>query len=439
MFVDLTKIMYLCQTLQKTNKMNPKITLRMPKWQNLKKDTWPKELMMTFIGATLSIILTFGTAHILDEKQKREDARQTAMMVIHDMENSAKIFTDAIKEEETYFNLAQYVIGNIDRLDSISQDSIFSLVNYITAPAGLLYNYDDSSEKIFLSSQDAWKNINNATFIDAVQNFYHERRMIYHTLNSDKFFSRPITNDEYYELLLAFPDLQELHTTFMPDYLKKNINRNEVKMYISYSFMRRGYYSEYADHFESAANKCKFMMGITDEDLKKYVISKQRIGKPLTEKKLFGKWKLQTLENMQVEREYYKDHTSDYRIVHYMSYSYYTGQVEFKYNLRGLWHINGDSLITVIQPEAYEYEIDRSKIHYHPDMENVVNGLIDEWEQSLATNLKDMAKRGEKRNAAFVSIDATGNKIEMQYDETDNDGNLTGKKETLYMIRESEK
>ena len=54
----------------------------MPKWQAIRSANWAKELLMTFAGATLSIILTFGTAHVLDEKQQREDGRQTAMMVM---------------------------------------------------------------------------------------------------------------------------------------------------------------------------------------------------------------------------------------------------------------------------------------------------------------------------------------------------------------------
>ena len=83
----------------------PKIRVRVPKWQVIRSASWAKELLMTFIGATLSIVLTFGTAHFVDEKQKREDGRQTAMMVIHDMENTAELFRNYVSEEERQFNL----------------------------------------------------------------------------------------------------------------------------------------------------------------------------------------------------------------------------------------------------------------------------------------------------------------------------------------------
>ena len=58
----------------------------MPKWQAVRSASWAKELLMTFIGATLSIVLTFGTAHFVDQKQKLAEGRQTAMMVIHDID-----------------------------------------------------------------------------------------------------------------------------------------------------------------------------------------------------------------------------------------------------------------------------------------------------------------------------------------------------------------
>ena len=84
-----------------------KVKIRTPKWQTITSAAWAKELLMTFIGATLSIILTFGTAHFVDQKQQREDARQMAMMVIHDIDNTAQRFKDYAKIEELYYNNAQ--------------------------------------------------------------------------------------------------------------------------------------------------------------------------------------------------------------------------------------------------------------------------------------------------------------------------------------------
>ena len=386
----------------------------MPKWQTIRSASWAKELLMTFAGATLSIILTFGTAHILDEKQQREDGRQTAMMVIHDMENSAEIFSQYVKQEEQYFNTSQYLRENKQHIDAVSVDSLLAFVTYVTASAGQNYVFDDSSERTFLSSQDAWKNIDNAAFIDAVQDFYHHRRVIYSVLNKDYLYTKPVANEEYYQMLLESPNWQELDTAFWVDCAKRYVERKDVDVYVGYSFVRRRYFNEYADAFRSMANRCKFMMGISDEELAQYVQNKARTGKPLTEKKLVGTWKMQTAEDLAAEREYRSDHTYTTSFVQYMSYSYYTGQIVLKCTLNGTWELKGDSLFTEQQSD-YTYEFDRSQIHYQPEQEELIDRLVEAWQQSVVVSLDQMTqKQGEQRKSVFASIDASGNKIEFR-------------------------
>ena len=82
------------------------------------------------------------------------------------------------KDEKKGLELARYVIDRYDTMDSISQDTIWGVVRYFIENSSevSLYKFDESSEKVFLSSQDSWKNIDNAIFMDAVQNFYTTRQ-----------------------------------------------------------------------------------------------------------------------------------------------------------------------------------------------------------------------------------------------------------------------
>ena len=48
---------------------------------------WLKELLMTFLGTTISIVLTFGTSAWLDHRQQIKNRRQTAMMVLSNIED----------------------------------------------------------------------------------------------------------------------------------------------------------------------------------------------------------------------------------------------------------------------------------------------------------------------------------------------------------------
>lgn len=390
-----------------------RIRIRMPKWQAIRSASWAKELLMTFIGATLSIILTFGTAHFLDQKQQREDGRQTAMMVIHDMENAAEIFQTYAQKEEQAFNTSQYVRENKQHLDEIANDSLIAFVMFITSSAGQTYVFDDSSERTFLSSQEAWKNIDNATFIDAVQNFYHYRRVVYTTLNKDFLFQKPVSDEEYYQLLLQNSDWQELDTAFYTNCAKQYIDRRDVELYVNYSFFRRRYFNQYADEFRSLANRCKFMMNISDEELAQYVQNQARTGKPLTEKKLIGKWKLQTSDDYDAEREYRADHTYTTSFAQYISYAYFTGHLIMKFTMNAVWELQGDTLYTEQLPEC-TYELDRSQMHCQPEMEAVVDQFVAACEQSAIVWVEQRKKQSEQRHSLFASIDASGNKMELR-------------------------
>ena len=101
--------------------MNAKF--RMPKFgRDVKWLAMLKEMLMTVFATTVSIILTFGTAHYVDGKAKKAAGRQTAMMVIHDMEKSIETLRNWGKEDETNSSIARYVLENLDRTSRRAKD-----------------------------------------------------------------------------------------------------------------------------------------------------------------------------------------------------------------------------------------------------------------------------------------------------------------------------
>ena len=393
--------------------MNPNIKIRLPKWQLIRSASWVKELLMTFAGATLSIILTFGTAHFLDQKEQRADGRQTAMLLIHDMEISADLFKHYAKEEEKGFNCAQVVIAGIDSLEKVDRDTLNTFVDFISRPVGKRFVYDESSEQLFLNSQESWKNINNTAFIDAVQEFFYYRRNAYNNLNTHPFFTKPADTDEYYREMFNEYDIMDTENTYFYKSVKKWLKQPQVKQYINFTFSRKNTLDGYADLFTSFANKCKFMMNISDDELAEYVHNRARYGAPLTERQLVGTWTMLTTEDTKIEREYCKDHAYNNRITYYLSYPVFTGKLEVTYTTHGTWEIQGDSLITMIHlSETTPYEIDRSKIHYRPEQAADVEAYIEMCQQSLNAQFESLKDSEDYRTAFYASIDASGNKIE---------------------------
>lgn len=392
--------------------MKPKIKVLMPKFEALKGISWAKELLLTFIGTTLSIILTFGTAHFVEQKQNREAGRQTAMMVIHDMENTADLFSEWEKDEEQYFNCAEYVLEHKDEIDAISEDTLQALTAYLSVSGSKQYNYDASSETLFLSSQDVWENIDCPSFIDAVQTFFYYRRVVFESLNNDGMFARPVSNTEYYSLLFSDGDFQEKARSLGQNFAKQYIGNGRVQSYINYSYQRRHYLSRYAEFYRSLANDCKFMMDISDSELRTYIASRKRTGHPVKEKNMVGRWEIEANSNVHVEREFFKDHTFINTSTSYFSYGYYTGKVEFTIKTHGTWELKGDTLIRVTLPEC-EVNMDKSKISYSKDKEAMMEQLLASWEEHWLAQKRKFEAGGEQRMSELVSIDATGEKIKV--------------------------
>ena len=65
-----------------------------------KKDLW-KNLLYTFLGTTLSIILTFGTSQWMALKKQKEERELTALMVMGNVEKFASTL-ELISDELTW-------------------------------------------------------------------------------------------------------------------------------------------------------------------------------------------------------------------------------------------------------------------------------------------------------------------------------------------------
>ena len=85
------------------------VKFKMPKLgSNMTGKDWWKELSLTFIATTISIVLTFGTAQYFEHKQKLADGRLMAMMVIHDMDNTVETLTKLGSEHVAMAEIPKY-------------------------------------------------------------------------------------------------------------------------------------------------------------------------------------------------------------------------------------------------------------------------------------------------------------------------------------------
>ena len=126
---------------------------------------WARESQ--FLATTLSIVLTFGTANVLERCQRAEDRELSALMVMSNIEQFSRQMEKKAEEMAQLDSIATWMLSlPKDSLDMIPIDEMKSLINQVVTLDFL--NHDKSAEGIFSSGIETWKNMGYFQFIDNV-------------------------------------------------------------------------------------------------------------------------------------------------------------------------------------------------------------------------------------------------------------------------------
>jgi hypothetical protein len=155
-----------------------------------------REILLSVIGTTISILLTFGTADLIERNQRKTEGREVAMMVIHDIDLYAETFRNDAEESAKNHDLAMYVLEHIDSIEKIPYDTIQAVIDYLYYVEGNEYRIDENIEKTFQSNQEIWKSIDAPSFIDEARAFFHNRRLTFQMLNTSPHFRKPVNQEE---------------------------------------------------------------------------------------------------------------------------------------------------------------------------------------------------------------------------------------------------
>lgn len=405
--------------------MNVKV--KMPKFGKPGKvNSWTKELLMSVIGTTISIILTFGTAYLIEQKQRKTEGREIAMMVIHDIDQNAEIFREMAEDDAKDFELTMYVLQHIDSIEIIPFDTISAVVKYLSFVEGNKYQFDENIEKTFQSNQEIWRSIDAPSFIDQARIFFHDRRLTYQMMNTEALFCKPINLEEVNQLYIATMK-EDKNNIDWHGFLRKKLQDEEVFLYIQRHYDRQNELNIKADNYQDISNRCKFIMNITDEELQAFLDKRKRAGKPLTDKKLVGRWT--TLDEQPQTFEFKRDHTFNQIIERLAPSPAYKGRLKILYTYTGRWEIKGDSLYRYFDG-GIDYKIDRSSITYSPEMSDAIEQMIQKLEKDIVANLEQKKQQPLDTIVRAVAIDRSGNKVELTFPENDQNGRVS------YLIRE---
>ena len=131
------------------------------------RNTFWKGLLLTILGITISIILTFGTNSLIQWHRKAKDRKMTAMMVMSNIESFARTLETRSDRMARNDSIAAWLLCMpYEDLELLPEKELNGLISQVANVATL--NHDHTAENIFTNNIDTWKNINNAQFIDNV-------------------------------------------------------------------------------------------------------------------------------------------------------------------------------------------------------------------------------------------------------------------------------
>ena len=125
-----------------------------------------KQFLLSLIATTVSIVLTFGTAAIIDNNKKQKEKREIVMMVMYDMYNSLKSVEKGDSLLRQTMELQRQITEDTSKFETL-RIQIASLIPTV--------DFTETTEQIVSSSIETINTVGNVLFTENVAKFYQVR------------------------------------------------------------------------------------------------------------------------------------------------------------------------------------------------------------------------------------------------------------------------
>lgn len=384
-----------------------------------KRKSWRMQFLISVLGTSIGVGLTFAVGHMMETKKKEQAQRMTAMMVIHDIDESINTVKEMKDNMEMMYNATVYAKNHIDNLSEVPNDTISMSVGFLLED-DQEFRFDKSKEKIFHSSPDTWQNLGNMKFIDNVQSFYFDRQAFQDMRNTSVVWKEPVPINEAIKINIDYSDMDlnqymERYNNRLREFLKEKMDDNRIKFFIDYTQGKISYLVLMIESWTQLNNENKFLMSITDEELVNYVNTINNNGIALKDNSLVGIWCASPTDENLSEYEFKKDHTFSFSNVTTRAANiiFSKGNVKIIRNKVGTWALEGDSLVLMGDADGVSVDLDASDMIVQPEKQE----MLDDWVNELKVTFTDIYKNDAKDNPKSMwsaHLDGSQNKMELK-------------------------
>lgn len=199
-----------------------------------------KQFLLSLVATTISIVLTFGTAAIIDYNKKEADKREMVMAVLYDFNQTIALLEKADTSFQACSRYQQEIALRPESFDSLRY-------NFFPGITVAQTKFSETTEKIFSSNIETFNTIGNVNFINEVSEFYIQRQ-VYKELVVEK-----LANE--LKGIAIYQSEKDLFEVDFPEYVLDN------KLYLIM--------------MKKIRDKCMKMMDVSEQEMEAF--SQQRV------------------------------------------------------------------------------------------------------------------------------------------------------------------
>ena len=211
------------------------------------RNCW-KDFVVAILATTVSIVLTFGTGRLVERNNQKKERRLTALMVMSSIESFAQNLDEAAKGWDRMDSVAVWLLRlPIDEVARLGDDPFEEAVQEVFEAR--IIRHDNTSETIFSSNIDTWKNLGSFQFVDNVGACFSQMNWTEEKNNKDALeyaghlerifnhysdypgscFTEKLLRDEQVRRQLQMPNSLKAWLAYNSDILRR-MNRQNMKL-----------------------------------------------------------------------------------------------------------------------------------------------------------------------------------------------------------------
>ena len=211
------------------------------------RNLW-KDLLVAIIATTVSIILTFGTAAMVDRKKQKQERKLTALMVMSSIESFARELEETAKVWDRLDSIAVWLLRiPVEDIEELGDEPFEDAIREVFQTP--IISHDKTAETIFSTNINTWKNMGNFQFVNNVGSCFSYINWIEDDYNKtiktlreaqSRVYDNPpafpgktlngkLLRDTYARQQLLLPNSLRAWLNYGADYLRRE-NRNNMKI-----------------------------------------------------------------------------------------------------------------------------------------------------------------------------------------------------------------